>query len=240
MCRSKIEGGRRCPGKRARTTTQPATTVDITTTTTSTVTISGTSSGTPKLTALLTANRATWYETPWSQRKTVIAEAIQEYLTHTNSPADWGGWDRSKRALGRTHHTLNRARQTVEVKVTLSDPLLRTAEPATVVDTIVHETAHSLLPAFAGHGPIWEKKFSELRASSGVDGQLSSTHTSTEAERLERQRQHTSQALVGDCPQNHTFYRGRKPKYEMVCRACANKKLPATITWRKNLRGVTK
>lgn len=73
--------------------------------------------------------------------------------------------------------------------------------------TLLHEVAHALVGAAAGHGPAWKKAARELGYVGGTTHRL---ETATELA-----------PWVGRCPAGHVAYRHRRPTHAMSCVKCA-------------------
>lgn len=88
----------------------------------------------------------------------------------------------------------------------LSAPLTRLHDEAEVRDTILHEIAHALVGADAGHGPLWQAKARSLGCSA-------TRCVPAEAPRVPG-------AWLGVCPAGHTVERHKRPERVVACGQC--------------------
>jgi hypothetical protein len=92
---------------------------------------------------------------------TVVERTAKRLMTqHGLISKGWVfGFDRATRRLGATHFRTK--------KITLSKHMAAVADEAKVVDTILHEIAHALLPPNEKHGKRW-KTLAKALGSSGT------------------------------------------------------------------------
>jgi predicted SprT family Zn-dependent metalloprotease len=88
----------------------------------------------------------------------------------------------------------------------LSAPLTRLHAEAEVRDTILHEIAHALVGAAAGHGPVWEATARGLGCSA--------------ARCVPADAPRVPGAWLGVCPAGHTVERHRRPERVTACGQC--------------------
>jgi predicted SprT family Zn-dependent metalloprotease len=87
---------------------------------------------------------------------------------------------------------------------------------------LLHEVAHAIAGARAGHGPTWKSTAREL----GYVG--SRLHDGPIAEDLA--------PWVGTCPAGHVHYRYRRPGRVLACGTCSRRFDAAnTIEWRERI-----
>ena len=91
----------------------------------------------------------------------------------------------------------------------LSAPLTRLHDESEVRDTILHEIAHALVGAGAGHGPVWQ-------AQARAIGCSASRCVPEDAPRVPG-------AWLGVCSAGHTIDRHRRPERVILCRPCADR-----------------
>ena len=121
-------------------------------------------------------------------------------------------FDRATRRAGACHHTRKR--------ITLSRHLASAWDDDEVHQILLHEVAHALAGAQAGHGPAWRRIAAELGYVGGR------THSGPVA--IEQAR------WLGFCPAGHVHHRFRAPTRTSSCRRCARGFDPAhVITWTK-------
>ncbi len=107
--------------------------------------------------------------------------------------------------------------------VSLSAGLTRLHDEAEVRDTVLHEIAHALAGAQAGHGPVWR----EVAAAIGCSARRC---VSPDAPRLPG-------AWLGVCPAGHTVERHRRPERVLTCpQCCATFSVAHAFAW--TYRGV--
>ena len=109
------------------------------------------------------------------------------------------GFDRAVRRAGLCNYTQKR--------ITLSKHFVANSDMDAVEQVLLHEIAHALAGQSAGHGRFWKKMASEI---------------GYRHERLSGEEVSKSVAKwVGECPNNHTHYRMRKPTRALSCKHCA-------------------
>lgn len=120
------------------------------------------------------------------------------------------GFDSAKRRLGACNYAAKR--------ITVSRYLVALLDDDEVHQTLLHEVAHALAGAEAGHGPRWLALAREL----GYVG--TARHPSPGAISLA--------PWVGTCPAGHESYRYRAPNRQTSCGQCASRFTPtALIRW---------
>lgn len=90
-------------------------------------------------------------------------------------------------------------------KITLSAPLTEIRDESWVRNTVLHEIAHALVGRKNGHNEVWRAKAIEL----GCNGSRCSDDVSLKGK------------WKAVCPNNHIFYRHRKPKRKSSCGKCS-------------------
>ncbi|MDK8098751.1 MAG: SprT-like domain-containing protein [Winkia neuii] len=118
--------------------------------------------------------------------------------------------DRARRRAGACHHS--------KKLITLSAALLPLYEDQQVRDVILHEVAHALAGARAGHGPKWQKIARQIGARPKAT--LPASLPSAPA------------AWIGRCPAGHETARYRRPSRVVSCGICSRTFTPeAVLTW---------
>jgi hypothetical protein len=128
-------------------------------------------------------------------------------------PAVWSfGFDNAKKRAGLCDYTLRR--------ITVSRYLASRYEDDEIHQVLLHEVAHALAGARAGHGPAW-------RAAAGSLGYVGRrTHDGEIADELA--------PWVGVCPSGHVHYRYRRPARALSCGVCGRSFDRANlIDWRQ-------
>ncbi len=128
-------------------------------------------------------------------------------------PSVWSfGFDNAKTRAGLCNYTHKR--------ITVSRYLAARYDDDEIHQVLLHEVAHAIAGARAGHGPRWRKVAAEL----GYAGKR--THDGAIADELA--------PWVGSCPAGHVHYRYRKPARPLACGRCARRFDSANaIAWRQ-------
>lgn len=130
------------------------------------------------------------------QKVTVWANAlIRMHL----DPSWTFGFDNAKKRAGACHFSRRR--------ITVSRYLAARFSDDDIHQTLLHEVAHAIAGATAGHGPAWKRVARELGY---VGGTTHSLETATELA-----------PWVGVCPNGHLAYRHRRPSRPTSCTRCA-------------------
>lgn len=125
-----------------------------------------------------------------------------EALISLHLDASWSfAFDNAKRRAGQCDYTRRR--------ISVSRYLSARYDDDTNHQTLLHEVAHALAGAKAGHGPRWKAIAADLGYVGGV------THQGETAVELA--------PWVGVCPAGHTAYRHRRPSRAASCVTCAPK-----------------
>lgn len=120
------------------------------------------------------------------------------------------GFDNAKTRAGQCNYTARR--------ITVSRYLASRYEDDEIHQVLLHEVAHALAGAGAGHGTRWKS----VAASIGYVG--SRLHDGERADDLA--------PWVGVCPAGHSFYRYRRPTTRLSCSRCSRRFSAAhLITW---------
>ncbi|MDJ1371304.1 SprT-like domain-containing protein [Gulosibacter molinativorax] len=90
-----------------------------------------------------------------------------------------------------------------------------------VKQTLLHEIAHGMVGARAGHGPVWQACAAQIGYVGGR------THTAEVADEFAK--------WVGTCPNGHEIYRFRRPGNRAVSCAKCSKRFDRRflVTWRE-------
>lgn len=128
-------------------------------------------------------------------------------------PAEWSfGFDHAKRRAGLCNYT--------ERRITVSRYLAEKFEDDEIHQVLLHEVAHALAGASAGHGPRWKRIAAEIGYVGGR------THDGDIA--------HERAPWIGACPAGHAHYRFRRPTRITSCARCARGFSNAhVIEWRR-------
>lgn len=118
------------------------------------------------------------------------------------------GLDRAVRRAGATHFA--------DRRITLSRRLTAMYSEDQVRDVVLHEIAHALVGARAGHGPAWRR---EVVRIGGSPRRTTAPDAPT-----------VSEPWVGRCPAGHTHGRFQRPRATYLCRRCP-RSARAVITW---------
>jgi predicted SprT family Zn-dependent metalloprotease len=117
-------------------------------------------------------------------------------------PAEWTfGFDHARTRAGLCDYRAKR--------ITVSRHLAARYEDDEIHQVLLHEVAHALAGAGAGHGPRWKKVAAEL----GYEGKR--LHGGAIADDLA--------TWIGTCPNGHTHYRYRKPARPLSCGKCSRR-----------------
>lgn len=123
-----------------------------------------------------------------------------EALIDAHLDASWSfAFDNAKRRAGLCDYTHKR--------ISVSRYLSARYDDETNHQTLLHEVAHALAGAKAGHGAKWKKIADELGYVGGI------THNGETATELA--------PWIGRCPAGHFAYRHRRPTRPASCSQCA-------------------
>ena len=108
-------------------------------------------------------------------------------------------------------------------QISLSRPLTALHSPEQVRETLLHEIAHALAGAAAGHGSRWKAVARGLGCSA--------------SRCLPEDAPRVPGAWTGTCPAGHTATRHRRPERVVSCRQCAPRfSADAVLEWRHHGR----
>lgn len=128
------------------------------------------------------------------------AEQMARELIAQHAPGYRFAWSNARTIFGQCDYT-NRT-------ISLSRPVTRINDAAEVRDTILHECAHAIAGAGAGHGPAWKHA---VRMLGGNPSRTSDAENGRDAA-----------PWVGTCPNGHSigarFF--RKPRVQRSCALC--------------------
>lgn len=147
-------------------------------------------------------------------RVRVWAEAlIRVHLDPVFGTGSWTfGFDRAKRRAGLCNYT--------DRRITVSRHLAASFEDDEIHQILLHEVAHALVGAEAGHGAEWKRVARELGYVGGR------THDGEVAAELA--------PWVGRCPAGHEHVRFRRPTRPTSCGKCSKRFDRAhLIAWQK-------
>jgi len=129
-----------------------------------------------------------------------VVRRVAETLICTHLDASWTfAFDNAKRRAGACDY----ARQ----RITVSRYLAARYDDHTNRQTLLHEIAHALAGARAGHGASWKRIARTLGYTGGT------THHGETATELA--------PWVGHCPMGHVAYRHRRATRPMSCARCS-------------------
>jgi len=148
------------------------------------------------------------------ERVRAWAEAlIRMHLDPLFGAGSWTfGFDRAKRRAGLCNYT--------DRRVTVSRHLAERFGDDEIHQILLHEVAHAMAGADAGHGPRWRRIAAEIGYVGGRthDGEIA----------------HELAPWVGNCPAGHEHVRFRRPSRETSCGRCSNRFSRAhLIAWRR-------
>lgn len=124
------------------------------------------------------------------------------------------GFDSAKTRAGLCNYTSKR--------ITVSRYLTARYSDDEIHQVLLHEVAHAIAGARAGHGPRWKANAREI----GYEGKR--LHDGEIANELA--------PWVGTCPGGHTHYRYRKPTRALACGRCSKRFDPAfLIDWTQRI-----
>lgn len=143
-------------------------------------------------------------------RVTSLAEGLIRRYLDANV---WSfGFDRARRRAGQCNFT--------DRRITVSRFFASAHNEQEIEQILLHEIAHALAGARAGHGPEWRKIAREI----GYEGRRT---TSLAID--------TSDApWVGICDGGHRHTRYRRPSGVYRCRSCASERASGLIRWERN------
>lgn len=125
------------------------------------------------------------------------------------------GFDNAKRRAGLCNYT--------DRRITVSKYLAEKFDDDEIHQILLHEVAHAVAGAAAGHGPRWVRVSRELGYVGGR------THQGEIA--------HESAPWLGRCPAGHEHYRFRAPTRDASCAKCSRGFSAAhLIVWEKRAR----
>ncbi|GAA1881723.1 SprT-like domain-containing protein [Lapillicoccus jejuensis] len=128
------------------------------------------------------------------------AMRLADGLVARHGLAGWSvEFDTAVTRAGACHFALRR--------ITLSAPLVRLYSRDQVQEVVLHEIAHALAGADAGHGPRWRRLAREL----GATGRRCVDPSAPQVEG----------AWVGTCPAGHRSTRHRRPVRVVSCAVCS-------------------
>ena len=138
---------------------------------------------------------------------------MAEELIGTHLDASWTfAFDNAKKRAGACDFTRQR--------ITVSRYLAARYDDETNRQTLLHEVAHALAGARAGHGATWKRIAAGLGYTGGV------THRNKTATELA--------PWIGTCPAGHVAYRYRRPERGISCARCApHYDVRFAFVWRK-------
>lgn len=147
-------------------------------------------------------------------RVTIWAEAlIRMHLDPLHGPGSWSfGFDHAKRRAGLCDYTARR--------ITVSRYLAQKFDDDEIHQILLHEVAHAMAGAKAGHGPSWKRIAREIGYVGGRthDGEIA----------------HELAPWLGLCPAGHEHARFRRPTREASCAKCSRSFDRAhIIAWRR-------
>ena len=140
----------------------------------------------------------------------VLATARELFSTHGLGSSWSFGFDRAKTRFGQCDHRHQR--------ITLSRHLCEVSDEDAVEQVLLHEIAHALVGARAGHGERWQK------AAHAIGYRGGRTHTT------DTSLDHAP--WLGRCPRGHEVLRYRKPSRAVSCAQCEKRFNPDfVIAW---------
>lgn len=129
-------------------------------------------------------------------------------------PAWSFGFDNAKTRAGLCNYSRKR--------ITVSRYLASRYEDDEIHQVLLHEVAHAIAGARAGHGARWKSTAADL----GYEGKR--LHDGAIADELA--------PWVGRCPAGHVHYRYRRPGRPLACGRCSRRFDPANaISWQQRI-----
>ncbi|MFV0373425.1 SprT-like domain-containing protein [Microbacterium sp.] len=129
----------------------------------------------------------------------VVRATADDLITQHLDPSWTFAFDNAKRRAGACDFTRKR--------ITVSRYLAARYDDEANRQTLLHEVAHALAGAEAGHGPRWKRTARALGYTGGT------THHGETATELA--------PWVGTCPNGHTAYRHRRATRPTSCARCS-------------------
>lgn len=201
----------------------------------------------PNFATIMGADPDVWLRTPWAERRKIVECAAREIIaatpeardTPSGIPLTFGKWAPLGRAMGRNVKRRHRFEPHIaENTIQLNSVELRTKEPKTIADTILHEVAHGIDDWGGAHGESWERKQRMLLDRHGM------TEQTVQRMHTENEREHAAgrmmKKIIGTCKSDpaHISYRDGFPrKHTYVCTQGECRTLPAgdrVITYARN------
>jgi predicted SprT family Zn-dependent metalloprotease len=140
------------------------------------------------------------------------AAALARQLMDQHGLADWQfRFDHARRRFGCCWPTHKR--------ISLSRPLTLLNESPEVIDTILHEIAHALVPG--GHTPAWRRMCLQI----GAKPRRCFSQTAVNLPEIKRKHRYVAACR---CPIEHI--RKRRPTLTYICRRCGKK-----LDWTKQV-----
>jgi len=125
-------------------------------------------------------------------------------------PRGWSfGLDHARTRLGCCHYH--------QKKITCSTYLIAYLADDEVEQVILHEIAHGLVGAEAGHGKVWQRQAAALGYTGGRT--------------IDVPEARLSARWLGVCPMGHEILRHRRPARKAYCGACARRGVRGRVTW---------
>ena len=141
----------------------------------------------------------------------LVRQRADELIRAHLDPTRWTfAFDRARTRAGLCDYAARR--------VSVSRPLALRWDDDEVHQVLLHEVAHALAGAGAGHGPRWRRVAADLGYRGGRvhDGEVATELA----------------PWVGTCPVGHDHYRYRRPTRPLACGRCARRfDLANLITW---------
>lgn len=121
---------------------------------------------------LLETPEGEWLSLPWSERKPLIEQATWEVLAQYGNRTVFKGWSDSDFSLAdyreEPHFNLWTLSVETDDYLMLSEEPLQHRNPEAILDSILHETAHSLIGTKEGHGEVFQDTLREMREQAGL------------------------------------------------------------------------
>lgn len=189
----------------------------------------------PNFAQIMEADPEQWMNTPWAERKKIVERATREIIAATpeaqdtpfGTPLTFGEWKPLGSALARNAKRRHMTQPELnENTVQMNASQLRTREPQTIANTILHEVAHGIDDWGGGHGERWAKKHRMLLDRHGMtERKVEQIHWDTDREHAARM----VRKIVGTCQRDptHISYRDGMPRSRMyICTQGACRGIP--------------
>ncbi len=201
-------------------------------------------SGIATLDKLRRIDQYEWANLTPERKSELITEALEDTAARFGVGSfDYSQDDSGQVAVFQPMNTLGQTSFYVEGRrapvVALSEDLVTNLSNRTATDAIARQVAHLIEGRSAGHGPAWQKRVRELRASLGLDVEgnpVDEPHRKSIFEKEQAKLYAKNQPYTAKCATGkHTFYRKSLEGAGDLCANChRDTKSLVEVTWREN------